>query len=110
MAGERSSLVRHAFHKIAVGADSESEVIDDLVAGLVEEGGEISFCDRHAHAGSEPLSERAGGHFHAGRENVFRMPGGFTSPLPELLEIIEGEIVAGEKQKRIEEHGAVPGG
>src|SRR5947209_19293756 len=97
MTGERCGCICNTFHEIAIGTNSERVMIDDFIARLVEHRGEILFGNGHSHASCETFAKGSGGHFHAGSKNVFRMPGSFTSPLPEVLEIFERKIVAGKK-------------
>jgi hypothetical protein len=37
------------------------------------------------------------------------MAGGAAAQLPEVLQLLDGEAVAGQVQQRVEEHGAVTG-
>ena len=79
-----------------------------VVTGLVVARGQVRFGHGHAHAHRKALAQRAGGHFDAGREAVLGMPGRLAAPLPEVLDLVQREIVTGEMQQRIQQHGAVP--
>src|SRR3954454_2069379 len=59
-AGDRSRLVRHALHEIAVAADAIGAVVDDLVVRPVEELREEALGDAEAHAVRESLTEGTG--------------------------------------------------
>jgi hypothetical protein len=105
VAGERGRLRRHALHEIAVGDDPPDPVREQpRQLGLGELGGE-----RHAHAVGEPLAERAGGHLHARGQVVLGVARRLRSPLAELLQLGERQVVAGEVEQRVEQHRAVAG-
>ena len=103
--GQRGGLVAHAFRQVAVRADGEDVVVADLGT---EAGPQVGLGDGHAHAVGEPLAERAGGHLDAGGVAVLRMAGGAGTPLPELLDVIEGEAVPGQVEHGVEQHRGVP--
>jgi len=109
VAGQRGGLGGDAFHQVAVADDGVDVVVNDLVAGAVEAGGQVGLGDGHAHAVGEALPQRAGGGLHAGREAVFGMAWSAAAPLPEVHELLQGEVVAGEVQQAVEQHGAVTG-
>ena len=73
MAGERRGLGRDALLEVAVGAERVRPVVDDVVAGAVELGGEAALGDRHADGVREPLAERPGRRLDAGRQAVLRV-------------------------------------
>ena len=60
MAGQARRLGRDALLEVAVRADPVRPVVDDLVAGPVELGGEPALGDGHADGVGEALAERAG--------------------------------------------------
>jgi hypothetical protein len=97
-----------AFHDVAVADDGISEMVDDLEPGTVIARRQIRFSDCHADAVAETLSERSSGDFYTGSELAFRMPGRQASPLTELLDLIERQIVTGKMKHAIEQHGPVP--
>ena len=82
-------------------------MIDDVVTFLVELTGQRFFCNRHTDGIGDALSQRAGGGFHARRIAVFRMPRGFGMQLTEGFQILDGQIIAGQMQQGINQHGAV---
>ena len=57
-----------------------------------------------------PMTQRAGGGFHAASVAVLRMTGGLGAELTELLQILDRQAVAEQMQKGIQQHGAVAGG
>jgi hypothetical protein len=76
-AGQRAGFVRNALHQAAVAEEHPGAVIDDLMAGTIEFGGEQLFRHRHAHRVGNALTERSGGRLDARRIAIFRMPGVF---------------------------------
>ena len=64
VAGERRRLVADALHEVAVAADHEGVVVDEVGA---EARPQPALGDAHAHAVAEPLAERAGGDLDARR-------------------------------------------
>ena len=108
MTCERGRLVADPFHHVAVARDDISVVIDDLFAEL---GRQHPLGERHADRIAHPLPKRPGRGLDAGRVPPLRMPGGATAELAEAPELVERHVgVAGQMQKRIEQHRAVPGG
>ena len=82
-------------------------MIDDVQPVAIEAPRQQFLGQRHAHAVGQPLAQRAGGGLHAGRFAVFRMPGRGRMQLAEILQIFQGERIAGQVQDRIEQHRAV---
>ena len=110
MPGQRGGFGGDAFHQVAVGDDGVDVGIDQFEAGPVEGRGKMRGGNGHADAGGKALSQRAGGGLHAGGQPVFGVAGGEAAPLAEVLELLEGQVVAGEMQQGVEQHGAVPAG
>src|SRR5205814_10372932 len=81
--GERARLVREALHEIAVGREEIRIVIDDRMAGAIEERRELCLGDGHADCIPGPLAERSRRRLYAGRDAVLGMPRGAAAPLPE---------------------------
>ncbi len=110
VSGERRRLVRDPLHEIAVATDEERVVVDDFLSGLVERGGEVGFGDGHADGVARSLAERAGGRLDSGRVAMLGVPGRLASPLAKLLEILEGEVVPGQVEARVQQHRRVAAG
>ncbi len=108
MAGQRRSLRCHPLHQVSVADDSVDVVINDLVARTIEVGGQVGLGDGHAHAVGETLPQRAGGGLHPRCRAVLRMAGSAATPLSETLQLLQREIVAGEVQQAVQQHGAMP--
>ncbi len=104
--GERGGLRGDALHQVAVGADGEDVVVADLGAeALAQE----LLGHRHPDCVAEALAERAGGRLDAGRVAVLRVAGRLGAELPELLDLVEADVVAGEVQACVEQHRRVAG-
>ncbi len=107
MPGERNRLLADAFHQVAVGAEHEGGMVDQVGA---EFGGQMPFGDRHADRGGEPLAERSGRRLDAGGVAVFRMAGCQRAELAEALDLLDRHpLIAEQMQQRVEQHRAVPG-
>ena len=109
MTGHFRRLVRDPLHQIAVGAQRVGAVVHDVVSGTVEAMREPTFRQRHAHGVGHPLAERSGRGLHRLQQMRLRMAGGPRPPLPEVLDLVEGQVVSGEMEERIEKHRGVPG-
>ena len=79
-------------------------MIDDRVVGPVKFGGQVGLRDRHAHPVGKSLPQRAGSGFDAGGHAVFRVAWRPGTPLAEVFQIIQAEIVTGQVKQRIELH------
>ncbi len=110
MPGEGGRLGAHPFHEVAVRAQNPGPVIDDALAGAVELRRQMGFGHREPDRGGDPLAERAGGHLHPRDQSDLRVAGGLRSPLPEVLELFEREIVAGEMKDTVKEHRRMAAG
>ena len=106
-AGQRAGLMRDAFHETAVAEEDIGEVVDDVVAGLVELRGQRLLRQGHADGIGDALAERAGGGFHARGVAVFRMPGGLGVKLTELLEVLDPELISRQVEQGVDQHRAV---
>ena len=85
-------------------------MIDDVIAVLIESGGQMLLGDGHADSCRKALSEGTGRGLDAGGYTVFRVSGSLGSPLSEVLDVVERKIVAGQMQEGIEEHRSVSAG
>jgi hypothetical protein len=105
MARDRRRLRRDSLHQVAVGADREDAVIDDLGAvALAEE----ALGHGHADAVREPLSERARRRLDTGGVPELGMAGRERAQLPEAPDLVERQVVARQVQARVEQHRRVP--
>ena len=107
MPRQRNRFVADALHQAAVAGDHIGVVIDKIVA---EARIHQALRQRHPDCGRDPLPQRPRRRLHAGRMPVFRMAGGFRSPLPERLQLVRRHtLVASQMQQRIQQHRAVTG-
>ncbi len=65
------------------------------------------FGQRHAHGVGNALAQRAGGGFDAGGDADFGVAGGLAVQLAEVFQVVDGQVVAGEVQQAVDQHGAV---
>ncbi len=107
MTRERRRFRGDSLHEVAVAAKPPHPVIHDLLAGPVEAFREQPFRDRHADGVSESLAERSGRDLHARRVPALRVSRRGRAPLPEILDVVERNTVAGQKQNRVEQHRGV---
>ncbi len=107
--GERRGLGGDALHQVAVGHDAEDPLRHDVMAGAVELGREPLRGQRHADTIAEALPERAGRGLDALEQEVLGVTGGRRPELAELLDLVERRVlVAGEVQRRVQQHRPVP--
>jgi len=76
-------------------------VVDDRVAGAIEDGREMRLRERQADGIPHPLAERSRRHLDAGRVPVLGVARRLAAPLPELLDVVERDVVPREVQRRI---------
>ena len=106
-ASQGAGLVADALHHATVTHEHIGVVVDDAVVGAVELGGQEFFGQRHAHRIGDALAQRAGGGFHAGGDAHFGVTGGFAVQLAEIFQLAHRQVVAGEVQQGVNQHGAV---
>jgi transketolase N-terminal domain/subunit len=109
VAGKRGGLVLDALLHVAVGRDHVRVVIDDVVARLVEAGGEHALGERDPDGGGDALAERPGRRLDPGQVAVLGVAGGRRAELAEVLQVVERDAVAAEEQRAVEQHRRVPG-
>ena len=78
-------------------------MIYDLLLA-VEHRAHVCLSHRHADRVAYSLAQRAGRRLDAGSVAVLGMPRRFALPLPELLQVIECELVAGEIEHAVQQH------
>ena len=110
VAGERGGLAADALHHVAVAGEDVGEVVHHARAVTVERGAEEALGDGHADGVGEALAERTGGGLDAGRVPVLGVAGRLAAPLAERLQVVEGQVVAGEVEQGVEQHARVAGG
>lgn len=73
MASHRSSLAGNTLHGAAIAEEHEGVVVDQIVAGLVEDGRGVRLGDGETDGIGEALAERAGGDLNTGGIMSLRM-------------------------------------
>ena len=71
-------------------------MIDDVRAAGIVRCRQSRFGDRHTHRITDALAEWAGGGFDAWSVAVFGMAWRLRTPLAELFEVVEAQVVAGK--------------
>ena len=104
---ERRGLLGHTLHQVAVGADAEHAVVDDLVAGTVVARSEHALGERETDHVADALAERSGRNLDARRVAELRVAWRERAPLAELLEVLKRDVVAREVQRGVLEHAGV---
>jgi hypothetical protein len=96
--------VRDPLHQATVADNAIGAMADDGVLWPVELLRQESFGDRHADRIGKTLAERTGRGLDPGRHVALGVPGSLGMQLPEPPDLVDGEIVAGEVEHRIEQH------
>lgn len=109
MAGKRGRFRCDALHQVAVADEYVGVVIHDREAGTVVARCELRFRHRHADGVGEALAERAGRRLDTRREAALRMAGCEAARLPEVADLIERQVVAGEVEQAVQQHRAMSG-
>ena len=60
-----------------------------------------SFSNSEANAHGEAVTQGASGNIHAGSQAIFRMAGSLASPLTEVLQLLQGQVIASQMQHSI---------
>ena len=98
--------MRNTLHHVSIAGDEIDVMVDDLLLS-VEHRAHVRFGHSHADGVAYSLTERAGRGLHAGCVAVLGVAGCPAFPLPELLQVIEREIVAGEIEHAVQQHRCV---
>jgi hypothetical protein len=109
-ARQRAYLVGDSLHQAAIAAERIGVVVDDGEAGAVEFIGKELLRERHADRIRHSLAERAGRGLNTQREVVLGVTRGLAAQLPERLQVLDLEGVAGQIKQGIQQHRAVPVG
>src|SRR3546814_2853697 len=71
----------------------------------------MTLGHRHAHRHRQPLTQRAGGAFHAFEQEILRVPGAGATKLAEVADVLDRWArITGEVQQAVDQHRAMPGG
>ena len=99
--------MRYAFHHAAVAHADVGVVVNNVQTVFIEFGSQDFFGQSHAYCVGNTLSQWAGCGFHAVGIAIFRMAGGFAVQLAEIFQIINGNVVAGQVQQAVKNHGGM---
>ena len=110
VAGQGGGLGGDPLHHVAVAAEDEGEVIDDLPAAAVEARRQVALGDGHADGVGNTLAQGAGRGLDPGGVPVFGVPGGLAAPLAEAFELVEGKIISAQAKQAVKQGGGVPAG
>ena len=106
-ARQRTGLVGNAFHQAAIADGGVGVVVDDIQAGAVELRGQGAFGDGHAHGIRQALAQGSGRGLYPGGIAILRVAGCFRMKLAEIPQFLHGQVVAGQVQDGIQQHGTV---
>ena len=109
-AGQGGGFRGHAFHQVAVGDKAVGVVVDHREVRLVVPGCQHAFRQGKAYAHGKAVAQGAGGYVHPGGDAVFRMARGLAAPLPEVFQVVKGQIVACQVQHGVQQRRAVARG
>ena len=109
VAGQRRGLGGHAFHQVAVADKGPGAVVDRHMSALVVARRQMRFGNRHADGIGHALAQRAGGDLDTRCVAALRMPGCLAAPLPELFQVVQRQVIAGDMQQAVEQGTAMPG-
>jgi len=106
-AGQRSDFVGNAFHHAAITQEHVGVVIDDVVARTVELRAQDFFSQCETYGVGQALAQGTGGGLDAWGVAELRVTRSAAMQLAEALEVIDGDVVAGQVQQRVDQHRAV---
>ncbi|RMP59518.1 hypothetical protein ALQ20_01151 [Pseudomonas syringae pv. atrofaciens] len=97
----------NTFHHAAIAHEHVGMVIDDGVAWTVELRGKRFLGSSETDGVGKALTQRTGGGLDARRVTVFRVAGSTAVQLTEVFQVVDGQVVAGQVQQRVDQHRAV---
>ena len=80
---------------------------EDLMSRTVVARGQVGLGDGHAHPVAEALTERSRRSLDARSQPALGMAGRAASPLAELLDLLERQIVTCKMEHTVDQHGGV---
>jgi hypothetical protein len=99
--------VADTFHQATVAQEDVGVVVNHRVTFAVELGGQQLLGQRHADRIGDALTQRSGRGFHAGGDTHFGVTGSLAVQCAEVFQLGHGQLVTGEVQQRIDQHGTV---
>ena len=106
-AGQGRHLVGNAFHQAAIAQEGVGVVINNIVTRAVELLRQGFLRQRKADRIGNALPERPRGGFNARCITVLRVARGFGVQLTEVLDVVDGDVIAAQVQQGILQHGAM---
>ena len=106
-AGQRTGLVRNAFHQAAVAEEGIGMVVDDLKARPVEGRRQMTLGEGEADRIGDALAQRAGRRLDTEACVALGMAGRMRAHLPEMLDVLDRQRIAGQMQHGVEQHRTV---
>mmetsp|Transcript_16667 Transcript_16667/g.36754 ORF Transcript_16667/g.36754 Transcript_16667/m.36754 type:complete len:486 (-) Transcript_16667:8-1465(-) len=104
-------LMGDALLHATVTHDAIGVVVDEGHVGLIVDGCEVRLCSCEAHSVRDAHAERSRGHLDPRGLKVLWVPRRLRAPLPELLDVVDGDArITGEVEQGVLEHAAVAGG
>ena len=110
VAGQGAGLVAGALHDASVAGNHIDLLFLEEGLGGLDAGGQLLQADGHAHRAGQSGGQGAGGDLDAGGVSVLGVAGGLAAKLAEVLQVIQGDVVAEEVQQGVQQHGAVSRG
>ena len=100
--------MRDPFHQVAIAAEHVRVVIDDVVGIAVIDRSLVSFRSRHSNRHRKALPKRPGRHLYTRSLTVLRVTRSVRTPLPELLQLRDRQVVSRKMQRAIQQRRRVP--
>ena len=93
--------MRHSFHHVAIAGDEVHVVIEDFLVA-VEDRGHVCLSHCHANGVTDSLSERTSRRLDSRSVAVLGMSRRLAFPLPELLQVLERQLITGEIEDAVQ--------
>eukprot|EP00659_Diplonema_papillatum_P022586 gene22587-biopygen22916 len=105
--GQGGDFVGNAFHHAAITEEHVGVVVDNVVVRAVELRSQHFFSQGKTHGVGQALAQWTGGGLNARGVAVFRVARGAAVDLAEVFQVVDGDVVAGQVQQRVDQHRAV---
>ena len=102
-----SGFGSHPFHLVPVGGDAVGVMVHHFVPISVVPGSHHFFRHGQTHSHGKAVAQRTRGHIHPGGHAVFRMARSLAAPLPEVLQVFQGEVIACQMEHGIKQGTAM---
>ena len=101
------SFTGNALHGAAITKEAVGMIGEEVVTGLVEDGGSVSLGNGQTNGVAETLAQRAGGDFNTGGVISLGVAGSETVELSEMLQVLDGQFVTEQMKEGILKHASV---